>query len=272
MKDELPSSQSQILYLNEMNAGIGVSYIFRNLMIEEGTKASSWTPSPDDVDQKIESNITAITVAQGKIEGLISENAVIKGDINTVDSKYTSLKATVDGIDTTVASHTSSIGVINNSVGKLNEKVTTVEDKHSSLNQSLEGFKTTVENTYSTKSELSEVDGQVSSLTSQVNKTESSITQLKDQIKLKVEATDITEAVNNITIGGRNLIHNSAPKTNDWNWAGTPGINELIDELTAPFGNAIKVTSSVTSTSSQGGIYKAPKTKLIVGKNYSWSV
>lgn len=165
-----------------------------------------WIAAPEDTDYKIESNTTAITVAQGKIDGLISENTIIKGDITIISDKYTSLKATVDGINTTVASHTSSIGSINTNISGLSGKVTTVENNYASLSQNLEGFKTTVSNTYSTKTELSGVDGKVTGLTSRVSTAEASITQLNNQIKLKVEATDITNAINNMDIGVSNLL------------------------------------------------------------------
>lgn len=179
------------------------------VMFEIGNKVSDWQPAIEDVDSKIESNTTAISVAQGKIEGLISENTIIKGDLTTISDKYTSLKATVDGINTTVASHTSSIGSINTSISGLSGKVTTIENKQATLEQNLNGFKTTVANNYSTKTELSGVDGKLSSLTSRVNTAESSIIQLNNKIALKVEATDITNAINNMDIGGENIFLNA---------------------------------------------------------------
>lgn len=168
----------------------------KDIKFEKGNKATDCTPAPEDIDQKIESNTTAITVAQGKIEGLISENTIIKGDVTTISDKYTSLKATVDGINTTVASHTSSIGTINTNISNLSGKVTTVENNYTSISQDLSGFKTTVGNTYSTKSELSNLNGTVSSINSRVSTAESLITQLNNQIALKVEATDIINAIN----------------------------------------------------------------------------
>lgn len=77
--------------------------------LEIGTKATGYTEAPEDVEQKIETNTTAITVVQGQISGLISESSITKGDVITLKDNYTSIKATVDGINTTVASHTSSI-------------------------------------------------------------------------------------------------------------------------------------------------------------------
>lgn len=189
-------------------------YWIKDIKIEKGDKATDWTPAPEDVDNEIESNTTAISVAQGKIEGLISENSIIKSDVTTISDKYTSLKATVDGINTTVASHTSSIGTINTNISGLSGKVTKVENNYASLSQDLSGFKTTVANNYSTKTELSTVDEKVSSLTSRVSTAESSITQLNNKIALKIEATDVTEAINNIKIGTKNLLLG----TKDWKY------------------------------------------------------
>lgn len=380
---------------------------YSNIKLELGDKATDWTPAPEDIEVEIESNTTAITVAQGKIDGLISESPIIKGDITTISDKYTSLKATVDGINTTVASHTSSIttikdaadtantkidsleiggvnllvqksvtkskylnntgatvdngdwfytdyitvkgfknvrisgftnlgaspstcfydanktfikGIHNNNSGNVSGvknncelmdvpsnavymrcsgeianlstlkieqgtkatnyspspedvsgKITTVENKYASLSQELSGFKTTVGNTYSTKTELSTVDGKVTSLNSRVSTAESSITQLNNQIKLKVEATDITTAINNVQIGGRNLVSNSAPKTTGWSWAGVAGTISLVDESTAPYGKAMKAVFTTISTGA-GGMHKPPRIRLTVGKVYSWSV
>lgn len=185
------------------------NYTVKNIKIELGNKPTDYTVAPEDIDQKIESNTTSISIAQGKIDALVSENTIIKGDVTTISNKYTSLKATVDGINTTVASHTSSIGTINTSISGLSGKVTAAENKYASLSQNLEGFKTTVGNTYSTKNELSAIDGKVISLDSRVNTAESSITQLNNKIDLKVEATDITNAINSLEIGGRNLMPQS---------------------------------------------------------------
>lgn len=114
--------------------------------LERGNKATDFTVAPEDVEEKIESNTTAITVAQGQISGLISENTIIKGDITTISNKYTSLKATVDGINTTVASHTSSIGNLTTDLSGVSGKVATVENKQASLEQNLNGFNITVSN------------------------------------------------------------------------------------------------------------------------------
>lgn len=44
----LPSGTSQNTYFTNMNSGTGVWYQFRNLKLEEGNKATDWTPAPED--------------------------------------------------------------------------------------------------------------------------------------------------------------------------------------------------------------------------------
>lgn len=99
------------------------------IKVEEGTKATDWTPAIEDTEEKIESNTTAITVAQGKIEGLIKDTSITKGDITTLKDNYTSIKATVDGINTTVASHTSSIGSLTSKVSIVESSITQLNNK-----------------------------------------------------------------------------------------------------------------------------------------------
>ena len=60
-KSTLPTNTGQVLYFSGMNSSPGVSYIFRNLKIEEGNKPTAWTPAPEDLDSKI--NTTNETVA-----------------------------------------------------------------------------------------------------------------------------------------------------------------------------------------------------------------
>ena len=114
--------------------------------LERGNKATDFTVAPEDTDEKIEANTTAISITQGKIEGLIKESSITKGDVTTLKDNYTSIKATVDGINTTVASHTSSIGNLTTDLSGVSGKVATVENKQASLEQNLNGFNITVSN------------------------------------------------------------------------------------------------------------------------------
>lgn len=62
------------------------------------------------------------------------------------------------------------------------------------------------------------VNGEIATAKNRLNAAESSISVMKDQIALKVEQTDIEEAVNNIQVGGRNLIINSSFNKQGYKW------------------------------------------------------
>lgn len=192
-----PESQNTQHTLLQVMKTTAIAYTVQLLgfKIEEGTKATDWTPAPEDVDSKIEANTTAITVAQGKIEGLIKESTINKSDVTTLKDNYTSIKATVDGINTTVASHTSSIGNLTTDLSGISGKVTTVETKQATLEQNLNGFKTTVSNSYSTKTELNTLNGTVTSIQQRVNTVEQSIT-----------ATSITTTISSAINAGTSSI------------------------------------------------------------------
>ena len=63
------------------------------------------------------------------------------------------------------------------------------------------------------------VNGEIATAKNRLNAAESSISVMKGQIALKVEQTDIEEAVNNIQVGGRNLIINSSFNRQGYKWS-----------------------------------------------------
>lgn len=63
------------------------------------------------------------------------------------------------------------------------------------------------------------VNGEIATAKSRLNAAESSISVMKGQIALKVEQTDIEEAVNNIQIGGRNMLINSTFNRQGYKWS-----------------------------------------------------
>lgn len=179
--------------------------------LERGNKATDFTVAPEDIEEKIESNTTAITVAQEKIEGLIKESSITKGDVTTLKDNYTSIKATVDGINTTVASHTSSIGNLTTDLSGVSGKVATVENKQASLEQNLNGFKTTVSNTYSTKTELN--TAKIDAINSANNSTDNKLKNYSTTIAMN---TAITQSVNSVKTEVSNTYLSKGDATNTY--------------------------------------------------------
>ncbi|MDU7947780.1 MAG: hypothetical protein E7J31_05025 [Clostridium sp.] len=179
--------------------------------LERGNKATDFTVAPEDIEEKIESNTTAITVAQEKIEGLIKESSITKGDVTTLKDNYTSIKATVDGINTTVASHTSSIGNLTTDLSGVSGKVATIENKQATLEQNLNGFKTTVSNTYSTKTELN--TAKIDAINSANNSTDNKLKNYSTTIAMN---TAITQSANSVKTEVSNTYLSKGDATNTY--------------------------------------------------------
>lgn len=183
-----------------------------NIKVEIGKVTNPiYSKAPEDIEQKIEANTTAITIAQDSISGLITENTITKGDITTLKDNYTSIKATVDGINTTVASHTSSIGNLTTDLSGVSGKVATVENKQASLEQNLNGFKTTVSNTYSTKTELN--TAKIDAINSANNSTDNKLKNYSTTIAMN---TAITQSANSVKTEVSNTYLSKGDATNTY--------------------------------------------------------
>lgn len=155
------------------------------LKLEKGNKATDWTIAPEDidsainsVDEKVTSQSTQLTVAQGQIQSLISNTTITKENGQTVSLKddYSSFKQTVNGIS-------SKVGSLETTVDNNNKNVTS---KMSTLEQSLDGISQRVSSTETT----------TTSLTTKVNKAQNT-------------ADTANSKVDNLQIGGRNYLPNT---------------------------------------------------------------
>lgn len=147
--------------------------------LEEGNKATDWTPAPEDTDSAISSVDTKVT---------------------TVSNQYTSLNQSLTSLTATVNSNTT----------KISEKadgstVTALQANMTALTADLSGFKTTVSSTYATKTALNSVDDKFAnySTTTQVN---SAINQSASSILASVSSTYATKASLELKVDKNKLI------------------------------------------------------------------
>ena len=102
------------------------------------------------------------------------------------------------------------------------------------------------------------VNGEIATAKSRINAAESSISVMKGQIALKVEQTDIEEAVNNIQVGGDNLVNKDDVQ----------GLYETVVKRTG-------YTYDISGTShKEDGSYRGvfiPETIFTVGESYVFS-
>lgn len=104
---------------------------FWDIKIESGSKATDWTPAPEDIDDSIVS---------------------VDGKVTTVSNQYTSLNQALTSLAATVNSNTTAI-----SKKADGSTVTSLQKNITALQADLGGFKTTVSNTYTTKTEFDEL-------------------------------------------------------------------------------------------------------------------
>lgn len=229
-KDALPTSTGQVVHLTSMNSATGVTYIFRNLMIEEGTKASSWSPSPEDVDASINDKASKTDVYKKSETYTKSETDskinIAKDNINlsvsntyetktNVESKISSAKT--DAINTSKSyADTKKSEAITQAGKDADSKVATA--------------KSDLQNSINTKANKTDVYTKTET-TSQINLAKDSITNTvaqtylnkNDALNTYATKSSLTQTANSITAkfeasGGYNLLKNSKGQngTNFW--------------------------------------------------------
>ncbi len=104
----------------------------------------------------------------------------------------------------------------------------------------------------------------VTSTLNTVSSQGTTISTIQGNITNKIWNTDITTAVNNIQVGGRNLCENSNfySGLNGWGWFSCTA-STVIDTT---FGTILKIIST-----GNGAYNYTPKSKTVIGQTYTWS-
>jgi predicted nucleic acid-binding Zn-ribbon protein len=166
------------------------------------------TTTFNKVKQTVDENSSTITK--------MSETLSKKADSGTV----TTLSNTVNSIKQTTDSNTSSISSLTTTVTKVENTANSASKTATAANNTANTAKSTADSALS----------KVNTLTTTVTNQGSSITQLQGSITNKVWKQDITTAVNDIQIGGTNLIRNSNFFQKDAYWAYDTGTGTIISD------------------------------------------
>lgn len=142
------------------------------------------TTTFNEVKQTVDENSSTITK--------MSETLSKKADNGTV----TTLSNTVNSIKQTTDSNTSSILSLTTTVTKVENTANSASKTATAANNTANTAKSTADSALS----------KVNTLTTTVTNQGSSITQLQGSITNKVWKTDITESVNNLQVGGTNML------------------------------------------------------------------
>ena len=135
-------SKIKKVLLRDNSANTGYEIYTCGWKLEKGNKPTDWSPNPNDIEDKVTANTTAINVQQGEIESLITSTTITKenGQVVSLKDDYNITKSTVAGNTT--------------KIGSLTSTVDSVSSKQATFQTDLNGFKTTVQQTYTTKTEF----------------------------------------------------------------------------------------------------------------------
>lgn len=247
---------------------------------------SSVETKVDQVENKADNAQTSANNAQSTADGAVSQ-------ITTTNQKVTQIEQTVEGISQSVSDVEETIETVEqkadnaqSTADNINENLTTnyynKTETNSQINQKANEITSTVSQTYSTKTETTNAKNEAieSANSSTDEKLQDYSTTEEMNSAITQSATSITsevnQSINNIQIGGTNLIPNSAP----YNLEGY-GINNrnnieltLEDEETAPFGKCLRIrTLKQLDSTSQWGIYITPTCKVLdTNKEYCFNI
>ena len=214
------------------------------------------------VEQRVDGITQTVTDMGEDLNGKITEtNSKIDQTAQSITLEVESVKEELDGkisqtnskIDQTADSITAQVESVQKELdGKITETNSKIDQTAQSITSEVNNVKKDLDENYSTTEE-----------------TDSKIEQTAENINLSV-----TESINNIQVGGTNLIPNSAPYNLDnWNNNNTTSIEAtLSDEETAPFGKSIRIRT-LNQPTAPGGVYIVPTTKVLEeGKEYCFSI
>ena len=169
-------------------------------------------------------------------------------------------------------------------VKEINDGTEVIKSSHilvDGANQSLSVVYNTIKGDISTLSTaLSVEQGKISSLITDVSQAKGDVSTLQTNYSSLIQTVNginstvsshstSIDNLNNMEIGGRNLITNTRPDKAAVNYVTSKWSVQIVDEATAISGKAMQATCTAAGT---GGIYHGGSRKLETGKKYTWMV
>ena len=230
-------------------------YLSANITINTGISSDIESDIPEEtnteykVTTKEEKKTLKVERLAKKNEGLIQD--VIEQQTET-GKKFTKVDQDIEGIKETI----SSVETIANDAKDMS--TTTIEEV-TKIDKTVEGVKQTVENV---QTNLNENYSTTEQMNSAIEQKAGSIT------------SSVSESIENIQVGGTNLIPNSAPfDTSDYYISDTSSIElTLQNEETAPYRKCLRIRTLKQLTSTSGIYIYMTKDTLEEGKEYCFSI
>lgn len=228
---------------------------------EQGQKITEVEQTVDGITQTVSSVETKVEQVEDKADNAQTTADNATNQITTTNQKVSQIEQTVNNIT--------------QSVTEVEEKIETVEETANTANSTANQAKSTAETANNTANTAKNTADTVSDNleANYFTKTETS-----SEIEQKANSItqEVTETVENIQIGGTNLIKDSAPyELNNEIWQKTSSKVSLniIDETSAPSLKAFNIGATDTITDNLTGIYSIPTCNVLQkDKKYCYSM
>ena len=220
----------------------------------------------DGITETISSVETKVETAENKAENAQNTANDAVSQITTTNEKLTQVEENVDGITQTVSSVETQVGKIEETANNANQKA------DSAVNQ----IEVTNENVTKIEQNVNGITDSVTAIETNLNENYSTTEQMNSAIEQKAGSitSSVTKTIDNIQVGGTNLIPNSAPfDTSDYYISDTSSIElTLQNEETAPYRKCLRIRTLKQLTSTSGIYIYMTKDTLEEGKEYCFSI
>lgn len=236
----VPNDGRLLFYAGESGRTYGKVVEVKNAKLERGTIATDWTPAPEDTEQDFAQTNASMNTMR---ETLTNADKALSRRIDTMDSEYKAadrqtsaklgqLEKTISDKDGSTAQRISQLQAEYNALNasKASQAALTAEQ-----NARAEADRAHAENLRQLNSR---VDGNASRITTverTANDTKQALATAHSQ--LSASYTNLDNKVNNLSIGGRNLLRNSRANINDADYGHSFNITQAPD-----FGQDVIVT------------------------------
>ena len=220
----------------------------------------------DGITETISSVETKVETAENKAENAQNTANDAVSQITTTNEKLTQVEENVDGITQTVSSVETQVGKIEETANNANQKA------DSAVNQ----IEVTNENVTKIEQNVNGITDSVTAIETNLNENYSTTEQMNSAIEQKAGSitSSVSESIENIQVGGTNLIPNSAPYNLDSYVVQNNSLIELTlqDEDLAPFDKCLKLRT-LQALTGETGIYITPTSKVLeANKEYCLSI
>lgn len=225
----------------------------------------------------------AISDAKNTADNAASVASSASSAASTANSTANAAKSTAEGASKTASDAKSTADsasqVASNASSIAGAAKTTADNASKAASEANSTASTAKSTADQAKSTADTATKNLTALTKQVTEAETTIKKNKEEIELRAKKTEVTEAIDNIDIGGRNLakntdtlpIGNGTWDTGTWRKSGTGSINN-VDINDSPIPSITKgILVTRTDNTSQVGFCQDDYTGLIAGQKYTLS-